>query len=43
MVGGGIFEPMRGVPIRRKPAESGWIQTIEILLLAFTVSRFSSS
>ena len=42
-VGGGIFQPMTGVPIRRKPAESGWMQTIESVLLTFTVSRFSSS
>ena len=41
-VGGGTFQPMRGVPIRRKPAKSGWMQTIEIVLLTFTVLRFSS-
>ena len=41
-VGGGIFQPMRGVPNRRKPTESGWMQTIEIVHLTFTVSTFSN-
>ena len=42
-VGDGIFQPMRGVPIRRKTAESSWMQTIEIVLSTFSVSRLSSS
>ena len=40
-VGGGIFQSMKGVPNRGKPAESVWMQTIEIVHLTFTVSTFS--
>ena len=36
-VGGGIFQPIWGVPIRRKPVEGGWMQTIEIVFLIFIV------
>ena len=32
-VGCGIFQPMRGFPIRRKSVEGGWMQTIEIVFL----------
>ena len=30
-VGGGIFQSMRGVYIRRKPIDDGWLQTMEIV------------